>query len=247
MLAAVMVALVAGASSASAGPSKPLSIFLIVGQSNAAGYGQPVPAREKVDSRVWDLSSGARLARNPLGDAPGVGFPLTTGQELARHGLRVGLVQCAAGGLSIAAWQPGAERYEHCLEQARAALQYGVIRGVLFHQGETDSASPELARAWPAKFLTFVRSFRRDLELPRLPIVFGLTRDFTACADCNLPYGATLRAGQRSIDVDGVSLVEADDLAVDGEHFTPAAYAVLGRRYAAAWLALARASATPKR
>ena len=238
----LVAASVGGAIAAPAGAitPRPLSIFLVVGQSNAAGFGQPVPTGQHTNPRVWDLSDGIKRATNPLGDAPGVGFPVTTGIVLARHGLRVGLVQCASGGLSIDAWQPGASWYDGCLARVRNATRYGVIRGILFHQGETDSGTAAMARAWPGKFRAFVASIRRDLSDPSLPIVFGLTRDFSGCHGCGLPYGPLLRGEQRRIRISRVALVAADDLPVSGEHFTPAGYAVLGERYAAAWLMLNR-------
>ncbi len=233
-----LVSLALGVGGALAGPTKPLSLFLVVGQSNAAGFGQPVPKVQTVDSRVWDVSSEPKLARNPLGDAPGVGFAVSAGHVFAAHGLRVGLVQCASGGLSIDSWLPGASWYDRCIAMAKAALAYGTVSGVLFHQGESNSASLALAQEWPAKFRTFVTSIRRDLARPALPVVFGLTRDFSACASCGLPFGAALRDEQRRVRIRGVALVQADDLAVNGEHFTPAAYRQLGVRYAKAMLPL---------
>ena len=196
----------------------PLAIFVVAGQSNAAGWGKPLPLEQRPNPRVWDLTFGAKPAVQPLGDAPGVGFPIPAGVALAARGLRVGLVQCADGGLAIDRWQRGADYYMRCLERVRSALKYGTLAGVFFSQGETDSQSLAKARAWPTKFTRFVTAIRTDLHAPTLPVVYQLTRDFTECEDCGLPYGADLRNGQRAIRLPRSVIVNADDLSVDGGH-----------------------------
>lgn len=241
--AAAAAVTMTGVATADASPMKPLSIFVIAGQSNAAGWGRPVPAQQVTNPRVWDLTFGIKRATQPLGDAPGVGFAIPAAVELARHGLRVGLVQCGSGGLGIDSFQPGSEWLAECLARVRAATRYGTVRGVFFHQGETDSKTVPMADAWPAAFGRFVDAIRTATGDARLPVVFGLVRDFTACADCNLPAGPALRSLQRTIRLAQVAMVDADDLPVDGEHFTPDGYDRLGGRYAAAWLRLIRPSA----
>lgn len=234
---AVAAATAALAGPVQAAPMQPLSIFLVVGQSNAAGWGEPVPTMQRTNPRVWDLSAGVKRAVEPLGDGPGVGFAVTAGAVLARHGLRVGLVQCASGGLGITDWLPGGDWYGRCLIRAQAAMKYGKIRGILFSQGETDSQSEAMAAAWTAKFLTVIGSFRRDLAVPALPVVMQLTRDFTR-DPYGLPAGLTIRAAQRAVAGPTIAVVSGDDLSLDGEHFTPDGYRTLGARIANAWLKL---------
>lgn len=218
---------------------EPVKIFVLAGQSNMAGYGQPVPV-EAPRGNVYDLTHGAAPAIDPLGDAPGVGPGRFAALALARRGVQVGLVNCAVGGTSLDQWLPAgiATVYPRCLTLVREAQRYGVLAGVFFMQGETDGMRPEWASTWAPRFSQFVTNIRRDLNAPGLPVVFGRTRDFTSCLVCGLPFSTTVREQQAAVRLPGVAMVDSDGLALDGEHFTVPGYAALGARFAWAWLTM---------
>ena len=120
----------------------------------------------------------------PQGDQKvvGVGLGRTFGRLLAEAnpGRTIGLIPCAVGGTSIAAWMPGGVDdhdpnnfpYDNAVKKAREAQKSGKIAAVLWHQGETDAKkqTPE----YKEKLLTVIRNFRRDLQLgPEVPFIAG--------------------------------------------------------------------------
>ncbi len=120
----------------------------------------------------------------PEGDQKvcGVGPGRTFGRLLAEANPEktIGLIPCAVGGTSIAAWMPGgvddwnAENhpFDDAVKKAREAQKSGKIVAVLWHQGETDAQrqTPD----YTAKLRTVVNNFRSALELgDDVPFIAG--------------------------------------------------------------------------
>lgn len=86
----------------------------------------------------------------------------------------VPVVNCAVGGTSIRRWQRGDDIYENCVEHVRALQNKGYrVRWMFFMQGETDANNPDVAPKWEDLFLRFIRTFRKDIGAPGMPIVYG--------------------------------------------------------------------------
>ena len=92
----------------------------------------------------------------------------------------MGLIPCAVGGTSIAAWLPGGVDdwdsgnfpYDNAVRKAREAQKTGKIVAVLWHQGENDAGKQ--TENYTEKLRTVVRNFRRDLKLgPEVPFIAG--------------------------------------------------------------------------
>lgn len=48
--------------------------------------------------------------------------------------------------------------------------QGGVLKAILWHQGEADCSNPE---AYKQKLISLVKDLREDLGMPNLPVVVG--------------------------------------------------------------------------
>ncbi len=120
----------------------------------------------------------------PVGDQKvcGVGPGRTFGRLLAEANPDriVGLIPCAVGGTSIAAWMPGGiddwdssnYPYDNAIKKAREAQKSGKIVAVLWHQGENDAGKK--TENYLEKLRTVVRNFRRDLQLGvEVPFIAG--------------------------------------------------------------------------
>lgn len=233
-LTVLLLALAAPAASAT-GPAAPARVFILAGQSNMAGRGQPLSLASPPNPRLLEwTTAGWKVAADPLaGDAgdAGIGPGMTFGlQIIKRLPGNTGLIQCAVGGTSIAEWQPEGDLYKACLAQVHAA---GVpVAGVLFLQGEADARETRAqALAWPAAFNRVQYAFRHDAGGT---FVLG---QIGKIDPAKYVYQALIRAEQKTVALQlGLPLVRSSDLPNDGGHFTVPAYRVLGARFATAWL-----------
>ena len=61
--------------------------------------------------------------------------------------------------------------YEEALSRVRIAMkQGGVLKAILWHQGEADCSNPE---AYKQKLISLVKDLREDLGMPNLPVIVG--------------------------------------------------------------------------
>lgn len=169
---------------------------------------------------------------------------------------RVGVVNVSVGGCKIElfdpaafpdyvpnapAWMKGALKaygdnpYQRLVDLARVAQQSGVIRGILLHQGESNTGDP----AWPAKVQAVYARLLADLGLRAadVPLLVGglVPADQQGkCASMN-----AVIAGLPSL-IPTAHFVASDGCEAVGDrlHFSPAGYRELGRRYAATMLPL---------
>lgn len=236
-LALVAVAVVGARAAAPA----PQLVFVLAGQSNMVGRGQPLSLASPPNPRLleWRGDGGWQVAHDPLGPvsdgAIGIGPGMTFGLQIAKHrpGSYVGLVMCAAGGTSIAEWQPTGDLYRNCVAQVQASG--AKVAGVLFLQGEADARETlAQAQAWPAAFENVYSAWRHDFA--GAPVLLG---QIGSIDPAKYTWQATIRAEQkREAAKLGLPLVRTLDLpvGVDGGHFTVPAYRVVGARFATAWL-----------
>jgi hypothetical protein len=110
----------------------------------------------------------------------------------------IGLVPCAISGVDIAFFRkcvtstrraefripPDNHRggaYEWVIERARLAQRSGVIRGIIFHQGESDTGRV----AWVGEVKGMVADLRADLGLGDVPFIAGEVLYGGCCASHN--------------------------------------------------------------
>lgn len=220
-----------------------MQIFLLIGQSNMAGRGRVEPEDRMPHPRVWVLDKELAWvpAVDPLHfDKPeriGTGLASTFGRVLAAAdpAAAIGLVPAAFGGSALDEWAPGQPHYVNAVARAREAMKRGRLAGILWHQGESDAA-PAKAMSYAGRFTRFIARLRADLDAPDVPVVVGEIGRFNP--ESELVNGAIARLPQL---VPHCAFVSAEGLSDQGDrlHFDTASFRELGRRYAAAWRALA--------
>jgi hypothetical protein len=168
-------------------PGGSFHVFLLLGQSNMAGYPKAQPADRVEDPRVrvlgfdncaatgrqtdvWDVAAPPLHECWNDGLGPGDYFAKTL-LAVIPQGDSIGLVPSAISGERIEAFlKIGGTRYERLLQRARLAQQAGgVIEGMLFHQGESNNGDP----TWPGKVSTLVTDLRADLGIGEVPFLAG--------------------------------------------------------------------------
>lgn len=234
---------VAMAQSEGAAPTN-MQLFLLIGQSNMAGRGVIEEQDKTPHPRVFALNKEGKWgpAVDPLHwdkpDIAGVGLGTTFGVVVAeaRPTAKIGLIPAAFGGSSLDEWKPGSRHYTNAVERARHAMKSGKLVGILWHQGESDSA-PEKAATYPERFAAMIKQLRADLGVGNIPVIVGETGRFR-------PDGAAINAAIAKVphEVIVCAFVSADGLKDKGDklHFDSASLRELGHRYAEKWMELAQ-------
>ena len=221
-------------------------IFLLIGQSNMAGRADiEIEDRDSLVNVL--LFSGTKgkeweKAANPLNKYSTVrkdlsfqklGPGYTFGRKMAevQNQKKIGLVVNAKGGTSISEWMPGQTLYNESVKRARMAMNFGVLKGIVWHQGESDVSK---ASEYLDMVSAMIQSLRNDLGYPNLPFVAGqLSEDNPARKDFN-----EMIMTLPSI-VPKTAVVTSDGTnTIDGTHFDSASQRILGYRYAAEMLKL---------
>lgn len=232
----------------------PLHLYLLAGQSNMAGRGEVGEIDETPYPRVFalkkDMSWGP--ATEPLHwDKPeivgvGPGFAFGRAMADAKKTVRIGLIPAAAGGSSIRVWQhremhPGTQSppWDDALSRTFrvVALEGGELKGILWHQGESDRNDSQAE--YEDALVDLVERFRREFRKPNLPFVAAQLTHFDPAkskgtdainaAIANLPTRLPNTAF-----VSGEGFEPKDD----GVHLTAESERELGKRYAKAMLDL---------
>lgn len=234
---------------------KDFDVYLLIGQSNMAGRGEFLePDTTTAIEGVWLLDSiGKPVEAVPpinryssirkdiklQGYAPGNEFSRLVH---LRTGRPVLIVANAKGGSAISQWMPG-DRHgflNEAIRRTRQAMEHGKLRGILWHQGETDVQ--KRTKDYAGKFNIMINALRDSLASPDVPVVVGQLgewgwapkEDIRAFNDSVIPaicrkvkncrYASSYRLHRRYRDN------ERDP------HFGREAQRELGRRYADAML-----------
>ena len=232
---------------------QPTDIFLLIGQSNMAGRGPIEPQDKEVLPGIW--MQNKELAWVPAvdpvhydkPDIAAVGLARTFARTLLqlRPTAQIGLVPAAVGGSALSEWEPGQKNYIEAVQRAKAALaKGGQLRGILWHQGESDAGKPELAASYNDRWMKIMTKLREDLNAPAVPIVVGQLGIFVEqrASEASYKYAVDVDKAQAQLPVlfSHVAFVSSQGLADKGDHlhFDAASQRELGRRYAHALLML---------
>jgi hypothetical protein len=182
--------------------------------------------------------------------AVGVGLGRTFAADIAAASapdVVIGLIPCAVGGSPLSAWQPGfyyqptqSHPWDDAIRRAKLALTAGTLKGILWHQGESDS-NREQAPVYAAKLSELIARLRAELAAPTVPFIAGQLGRFEGS-----PWSEfKIQVDQAHRDLPGkvphTAFVRSDGLKDKGDktHFDSDSYREFGKRYAEAYLTLA--------
>ena len=226
---------------------KKFHLFMLSGQSNMAGRGEIEPVDRTTHPRVWVLNKKDEweLATEPLHfDKPGIvgvgpGFSFAKKVALLDTNIFIGLIPCAVGGSAISFWQPAkfyeptkSYPYDDAIRRTKLAMEKGELKGVLWHQGESDSDSVK-SKSYAENLKHLVARFRRDLSLANLPFIAGTIAEFYLTKN---PYAQTINEAIIQLAKTGqnTAVVNSSGLSHKGDHthFDSASARLLGERFA---------------
>ena len=227
---------------------KDFHLYLRIGQSNMAGRGKVEPEDKEIHPRVFALGKAGSWvpAADPIHfDKPvaAVGPGLTFGKVMADHdpSIRVGLIPCAAGGSPVSVWnnrghweQTNSRPYVDAMGRAGIAMKHGVLKGILWHQGESDSNEND-AELYEDRLVMLINTLRAELGVPDAPFIAATLGDFVVedHPEARIVNEALGRIPQR---VKYTACVDSGGLEHNGDnvHFSSESARELGRRYAEA-------------
>nr|WP_321356367.1 sialate O-acetylesterase [uncultured Draconibacterium sp.] len=223
-------------------------IFIMAGQSNMAGRGIVEPEDTISNPRILtiNLNNEWVVAKEPLHlyqpKLTGLDGGVSFARELLKYvpdSVTIGLVPCAVGGSPIQAWAGDSvfndvQLLSNFKEKAGMAMRYGEVKGVLWHQGESD-AFPGKIQVYKLKLeyvLTIMREFLGDNSLP---IIIGELGAFTNPKERQDNWNKINEIiRQVSENMNDCYIVPTHDLTCnpDSVHFNNVSQRMLGKRYA---------------
>jgi len=220
-----------------------------------AGRGVVTPSDQVRPERVLMLNkAGAWVpATDPIHfDKPaavGVGLGRTFGLAVAaaNPGVTVGLIPCAVGGSPIDAWLPGAfyeatksHPWDDALRRAQLALSAGTLKGILWHQGESDAHAP-LAADYEKKLHALIARLRKELGAPAVPFLAGQMGKFPEAPWDEFRTRVDRAHRELPQQITRTAFISAEGLTHKGDrvHFDADSYRTFGQRYAEAYLKMA--------
>ncbi|MCA9034907.1 MAG: sialate O-acetylesterase [Planctomycetaceae bacterium] len=235
-------------------PKASFHLFVLAGQSNMAGRGVIEKQDTVIHPRLLMLNKQGHWvpAIAPLHfdkSVAGVGPGRTFGLELLKDDptITIGLIPVAVGGSPISVWQPG-EYYEpthsfpwdDAVHRIRIGKRDGVVRGILWHQGESDS-NEKSASAYQYALDHLINRLRVECDSEDqnglIPFMAGQMGKFES-----RPWNEfknTVDAAHRTLPdrVERTAFVDASALNHKGDnvHFDSESYRELGRRFASAY------------
>jgi hypothetical protein len=240
-----------------------LDIYLCIGQSNMAGYadknaGYPYPSDiipgaylfKNKDEQVWEKAANPLNKYSTTNSGGYLSLAYNFAKEMRSYypNYAVGLVHNADGGTNLhtqwKAWTGNLFAITQTRMAEVKATRAGVVRGILWHQGESDSAEPYRS-AYMNNFTDFVNAWRTILDNPDLSIVAG--EILSAYSDNQRLWNEMFQAAPTQIPY--MSLVSHDGTSGstgDMIHFNSVSLNLLGERYAAAMKELREKQKTEK-
>jgi len=219
-----------------------LHLYLLIGQSNMVGRDTRGLENQHTDPNIGCLDGSDHwvLAKEPLppngtGVGPGTSF---AGEMLKKDpSVKIGLIACPVGGTPLSRWVKGGDLYERAVKQAKIAMEKGELKGVIWHQGESDCNQQEQASTYESRLIGMMRDLRQDLGKADLPIVVGELGEFLQPTK-GYPFAELIRSTQKKMPslVPKVAFVSSKGLVDKGDklHFSSDSEIEFGCRYAVA-------------
>ena len=223
-----------------------MDLYLCIGQSNMAGRAT-IETQDKDSIKNVLLFTGNDLklweqAANPLNKYStvrkkmsmqklGPSYAFAKEMASAFPNKKIGLIVNAKGGTAIEKWATDQELYKEAILQTKKGLKHGVLKGIIWHQGEANSSR---YKQYLPKLKKLIQSLRTDLNSPDLPFVAG---QLSSDKPKRINFNKMILALPQQVKNTGVASSE-NLKTIDGTHFDSESQRLLGARYAKEMLQL---------
>lgn len=229
-------------------------LFLLMGQSNMAGYGDILP----VDSKEIEGVRMLREKKDPMDkyhwipakhpihsrlktDQFGLAGPFAKTHRELYPQISVGLIPMGWGGAPITNMNKGTTFYQEVIDKSLWSKKQGKLKAILWHQGESDTVSAEQVDLYEGRLIKLIKDIRLDLDEPDLIFIVGNLAEFYGTGtDHSAPervrqIGKVKESLRNMPDkLPHVGFVESTGLRSHDHHqvhFDRESYIVFGKRY----------------
>lgn len=222
-----------------------VSVYILAGQSNMAGRGF-VEAKDTIPyEKLLSINKKGELilAKEPLHfyepTLTGLDCGVSFGQAMLEENDSdiILLLPTAVGGSAIQQWIDNSEYRDVSLlsnfkEKVSLGKKYGTIKGILWHQGESDSSDEENIKAYPKQLSLLFKEFRSIVGNDELPIILGELGSYSKNNTAWQQINDAIR--KRAIQDPNASYITTQDLRHKGDsvHFDSNGQREMGKRYA---------------
>lgn len=224
-------------------------VFLMAGQSNMAGRGIVEPQDTMADKRILSIDGTGKLvyAKEPLHfyepTRTGLDCGLSFGKTLLGQipaNITILILPTAIGGSAIRQWlgdssYRGVNLMTNFREKVAIGKQYGEIKGLLWHQGESD-ANKERTPVYKDRLTELFTTFRKIIGDEKLPVFIGELGSYSNNKNEWLQINKIIHAYAAEDKL--ATVIKTDDLSHVGDtvHFNSAGQRMMGERFAHAYL-----------
>ncbi|MEZ4993014.1 MAG: sialate O-acetylesterase [Saprospiraceae bacterium] len=223
-------------------------IFILAGQSNMAGRGLVAPSDTISNPRILSIDQNNNwvYAKEPLhfyeptltGLDCGLSFARTLLESVPEN-VTIGLLPCAVGGSSIAQWNEdeeyrGVKLFSNFREKAALGASAGVIKGILWHQGESEAHTKRIP-LYREGVSTLFAHFRAVVQTDHLPIIMGEIGAYTEPAEAQARWDSiNTIINTFAAETEDVFHIDTEDLTskADHIHFNAPSQRKMGERFA---------------
>lgn len=182
-------------------PKENVWVFVMAGQSNMAGRGIVEAQDTLTDARILTVNKDLNLeiAQEPLHfyepSLAGLDAGHSFAKKLKAHipkNIKIVLLPCIVGGSSISQWvgdsiHRNVKLYSNFKKRVTYSKTIGTVKGVLWHQGESDAHDNSLPQYQSQLELLF-QKFRKEVGIKNLPIIVGELGEFAEPEERNLNW-----------------------------------------------------------
>jgi len=224
-------------------------VFIMAGQSNMAGRGIVEPEDTVSDKRILSITKNGQIiiAKEPLhfyepertGLDCGLSFAKTLITKIP-DSISILIIPTAVGGSSISQWLGDSvyrdvKLFSNFLSKVDIAKQNGIIKGILWHQGESDANEKDIPLYKERLHLLFSK-FRSAIGNNELPVLLGELGSFSENpANFNLINKVIHDYAAEDKNSRVISTKELKDKG-DHLHFDSKGQRTIGKRFAKAYL-----------
>lgn len=229
-------------------------IFIMAGQSNMAGRGLVEPEDTIPSTKVYSITKDNQwiLAKEPLHfyepNLTGLDCGLSFGKTLAsavEDRIYIGIIPTAIGGSAVEQWvgdstYRNVKLFTNFTEKAQLAMKVGTIKGIIWHQGETNAHEKPFVN-YESNLKQLISKFRKTVGNERLPVIAGELGSFLREKEFNHYNDSVNYVLKKMASSDKYfHVIATHDLTHKGDslHFDSRSQRIMGNRMAEKYLQL---------